>query len=137
MAISRVSLEPSVLKVGKTEEEDVLIGSKCKECGRYFFPQRKWCGYCAEPTTEVVELNKEGTISSFSLMTRKQNYCLMKTPYIFGEVMIPEGVLIYTVINAKSVEALQMGQKAKLNTTEIKKDEKGNSVIAYWFTPVK
>ena len=137
MANSRVSLEPSVLKVGNTKEEDVLIGSKCKECGRYFFPQRKWCGHCAEPTTEVVELSKEGTISSFSLMTRKKSYCLVQTPYIFGEVMIPEGILIYTVINAQSVEAFQMGQKAKLDTTEIKKDEKGTSVIAYRFTPVK
>jgi uncharacterized protein len=137
MANLRVSLEPSVLKVGNKKEEDVLIGSRCKECKRYFFPQRKWCGHCAGPTTDVVELSREGTISSFSLMTRKQNYCLVETPYILGEVMIPEGILIYTVINAKSVEALYMGQKAKLNTTEIKTDEKGNSVIAYRFAPVE
>ena len=40
----RVSLEPSVLKIGNQKEEDALIGSKCKECGRYFF------GCALEPT---------------------------------------------------------------------------------------
>ncbi len=137
MGHSRLSLEPSVLKIGVQEEEDALVGSKCKECGRYFFPQRKWCAHCAEPTTEVVELSKEGTISSYSLMARKQNYCLVELPYILGEVMMPEGILIYSVINAKDPKELRMGQKARFGTTEIKKDEKGNSVMAYWFTPVK
>jgi uncharacterized OB-fold protein len=133
----RVSLESSVLKIGNQTEEDALIGSRCRECGRYFFPQRKWCGHCAEPTTEVVELSKEGTISSYSLMTRKQNSCLVETPYFLGEVMMPEGILIYTVLNAKNEKEVKMGQKARFGTTEIKKDEKGNSVMAYWFTPVK
>lgn len=133
----RISLEPSVLKVGNRKEEDVLIGSKCKDCGRYFFPQRKRCGYCAEPTTEIVELSKKGTINSYSLMTKKQQYCLVQTPYILGEVMIPEGILIYTVINSKGVEGFEVGQKAKLDTVEIKKNEEGQSVIAYTFSPIK
>jgi len=132
----RVSLEPSVLRVGKTREEDVLIGSKCKECGKYFFPQRKRCAYCCEPTTELVELSKEGILSSYSLVAKKAKYSLVEPPYILGEVRIPEGILIYSVINAKS-EELQMGQKVKLETVEIKKDETENSIIAYSFSLAK
>lgn len=137
MSNSRVSLEPSVLKVSNTKEEDVLLGSKCKKCGRYFFPARAWCGACAEPTTEPVELSKEGTLISYSLMTRKPKYCLVEPPYILGEVLIPEGIRIYTVVNSRDVAELKMGQKVELDTVEIKKDEQGNSVIAYSFTPVE
>jgi uncharacterized OB-fold protein len=137
MQNSRWSLEPTVLKVGSTKEGDVLIGSKCKICGRYFFPQRKRCGYCAEPTTEVLELSKEGMLSSYSLSTKKPKYSLIEPPYILGEVEIPEGILIYTVISTKSPGELKIGQRVKLDTVEIKKDEVGRSIIAYCFTPVE
>ena len=137
MSSSRISLEPSVLKVGSTKEEDVLLGSRCKECGRDFFPGRLWCAACAEPTTEPVEFSKEGTLISYSLMTRKPTYCMVETPYILGEVLIPEGIRLYTVVNSKNVDELKTGQRAKLDTVEIKKDEKSNSVIAYSFTPVE
>jgi len=137
MASSRVSLESSVFEIGDTKEKNRLIGSKCKECGRYFFPQRKWCAFCAEPTTEEVELSNEGVLSSFSTMTRKTKYALIETPYILGEVKIPEGISIYSVINTDNPEKLQMGQKVQLDSVEIKKDEDENSVIAYSFSPVE
>ena len=136
MPSARVSLESNVLKVGNTKEEDVLIGSRCTECGRYFFPQRKRCAHCAEPTTELVELSREGILSSYSFMTRKPKYCLIEPPYILGEVMIPEAIVIYTVINTPNQEKLRMGQKVQLDTVEIEKDEEGNSVIAYISTPI-
>jgi len=137
MSDSRISLEPSVFEVGHTKEEDRLIGSKCKECGRYFFPKRTWCASCAEPTAEEVVLSKEGVLSSYSLMTRKPGYALIETPYILGEVRIPEGILIYTYLKTGNFEKLQMGQKMKLDSIEIKKDDTGNGVFAYCFTPTE
>ncbi|MFH1349389.1 MAG: OB-fold domain-containing protein [Pseudomonadota bacterium] len=137
MPHSRKSLEPSVFQLGSTKEEDRLIGSRCKECGRYFFPGRKWCASCAEPTTEEVVLSKEGSLSSFSIMTRKTKYALIETPYVLGEVKIPEGLLIYTVINTEAPEKLQMGQKVTLDSMEVKKDDEGNSVVAYNFEPAE
>lgn len=137
MPSARVSLESSVLKVGNTKEEDVLIGSRCTECGRYFFPQRKRCAHCTEPTTELVELSTQGVLSSYSFMTRKPRYCLIEPPYTLGEVKTPEGISIYTVINVTSPEKLRLGQRVILDTVEIEKDEEGNSVIAYRFTPIE
>jgi len=135
MPKSRISLEPTVLKVGNTKDEDVLMGSRCTECERYFFPHRKRCAHCAEPTTESVELSREGILSSYSLMTRKPKYCLVEPPYILGEVSIPEGIVIYAVIHSTDPEALELGRPVKLDTVEIESDEKGGSVIAYRFTP--
>lgn len=137
MPSSRISLEPTVLKVGNTKEEDVLMGSRCTECERYFFPQRKRCAHCAEPTTEPVELSKEGILGSYSLMTRKPKYCLIEPPYILGEVSIPEGIVIYAVIHSTDPEVLEMGQPVRLDTVEIESDEKGGSVIAYRFAPIE
>lgn len=137
MKQGRISLEPDVLKAGDTKEDDVLMGSKCKECGRYFFPQRKRCASCAEPTTEPVELSREGILNSFSLMTRKPKYCLVEPPYILGEVTIPEGIVIYAVIHAADPNALEMGQQVRLDTVELETQGEDGAVIAYRFASVK
>ncbi len=136
MPSNRISLEPAVLKVGNTKDEDVLLGSRCTECERYFFPHRKRCARCAEPTTEPVELSREGILDSYSLMTRKPKYCRVDPPYILGEVSIPEGIVIYAVIHITDPEALEMGQPVKLDTVKIDENETGSSVIAYGFAPV-
>ena len=136
MASIRVSLEPSVLRLGEREEDDVLLGSRCRDCGRYFFPARVRCGACAEPTTDPVELSREGTLVSYTLITRKPRYAQVEPPYILGEVLIPEGIRIYTYVNSPSTDDLRVDQGARLKTLEIKKDDEGNGVIAYSFAPV-
>ena len=136
MSGSRVSLEPKVLKVEDTKDKDALIGSRCRQCGRYFFPQRIRCGACTEPITELVELSKQGTLISYTLVTSRPRFALVQPPYILGEVLMPEGLRIYSLIDAKDVNELKMGQKAQLGTLEIKKDEGGNTVVAYCFVPV-
>ena len=133
---SRISLEPSVLKVADNKDNDTLVGSRCSQCGRYFFPQRVRCGACTEPTTEPVDLSKEGTLISYTLITSRARFAEVQPPYILGEVMMPEGIRIYTLINSRDVNQLKIGQRTKLDTLEIKKDEDGNSVIAYSFSPV-
>ncbi|MBI2165061.1 MAG: OB-fold domain-containing protein [Chloroflexi bacterium] len=135
MTGSRVSLEPSVLRVGSSKEEDVLLGSTCKRCQKYFFPPRARCAACTEPVTESVDLGKEGTLFSYTVMTRKTQYALVQTPYILGEVLMPQGIRIYSYINVKDAKNLKLGQRLKLDTLEIKKNEDGSSVIAYSFVP--
>ena len=125
-----------MLKVDDTKDNDTLIGSRCSQCRRYFFPQRVRCGACTEPTTEPVELSKEGTLISYTLITSRPRFAEVQPPYILGEVLMPEGIRIYTLINSRDLNQLRMGQKARLDTMEIKKDEDGNSVVAYSFIPV-
>ena len=136
MGNKRESLEPQLLQLGSNPEEDVLLGSKCDQCGRYFVPQRKWCGFCAQPTTRKVEMSRQGVLTSFSLMTRKPEYALVDTPYVLGEVTLPEGVIVYSVINVDDPEDLVMGQAVRLHTVAIKKNDSGEPVMAYTFQPV-
>lgn len=147
----RKSLEPTVFRVGETKEEDTLIGSVCAKCVLTYFPPREWCAACFEPGCKEVELSKEGTLSSFALVERKQAYCLVEAPYAFGEVRLPEGLLIYTTLNVTSdiatngeirvhstidqdnFEVFQVGQTARLVPIVIKKDDDGADIIAYNF----
>jgi uncharacterized OB-fold protein len=131
---SRTSLEPDVLSVGREEGEDVLLGSRCTRCGRYFFPQRVWCGGCAEPTTEVVELSRQGTLTSFTRLHRKPEYSIIEPPYILGEVTLPEGLRIYSVITTKDDTDPTMGQAVGLRSIQVR-EQQGGAVFAYAFAP--
>lgn len=131
----RISLEPTVLHVGTSKDQDVLVGSKCKECERYFFPSRIRCGECAEPTTEPINLSKKGNLTSFALITRKPKFAEIDAPYILGEVLLPEGIRIYSLINSKDPSGLVVNQEVTLDTLELKIDQDKNKVIAYAFSP--
>ena len=151
---SRKSLEPSVFRVKSEEQGDVLVGSQCQKCKRVYFPSRKWCAACLEPTCEEVELNREGTLVSFSLVDRKTAYTIVEPPYVLGEVLLPEGPHIYTTINLQSevspegvricstvsrdnLDSLGIGQRVKLSPVVIKRAEEGHDIVAYNFNTIK
>ena len=143
------SLEPSVFKVKSGDEPPTLLGSRCPKCQRVFFPAREWCAACLEPLCKSIELSREGTLVSFALVERKQDYSIVEPPYVLGEVLLPEGIDIYTTINLESevsaagvrvystldehnMDSLKMGQKVILKPVVIKKEEECE-VLAYNF----
>ena len=151
----RKSLEPTVFRVDDAVEKDTLVGSHCAKCDRNYFPPRQWCAACFEPGCEEIELSREGTLSSFALVERKQEYCLVEAPYAFGEVRLPEGMLVYTTLNITSEVAangqirvystidqdnfnvLKTGQRARLAPLVIKKADDGADIVAYSFDIVE
>ncbi len=152
--VVRKSLEPKVFQVKGEGEEDALLGSKCKKCGGVFFPPREWCAACYEPTCETIVLSGEGILESFALMERKQAYSVVEPPFVIGEVLLPEGVHVYTTINLRSEVSseeakvystidgdnfisLKVGQRARLSPVVIRWDEEGNEIVAYNFDIVK
>ena len=151
----RKSLEPTVFRVDDAVEKDTLVGSHCAKCDRNYFPPRQWCAACFEPGCEEIELSREGTLSSFALVERKQEYCLVEAPYAFGEVRLPEGMLVYTTLNVTSEVAangqvrvystidqdnfnvLKTGQRARLAPLVIKRADDGADIVAYNFDIVE
>lgn len=136
MTTVRTSLEPLVLKVGEVPEEDVLLASLCTRCGRYFFPQRVYCGACAKRTTETVELSGEGTLTSFTRLHRKPEYSLIDPPYVLAEVTAQEGLRIYSILVGDADAELAIGDTVRLRTVEVHMPEKGIPVVAFAFAPV-
>ena len=151
----RKSLEPTVFRVDDAVEKDTLVGSHCAKCDRNYFPPRQWCAACFEPGCVEIELSREGTLSSFALVERKQEYCLVEAPYAFGEIRLPEGMLVYTTLNITSEVAtngqvrvystidqdnfnvLKTGQRARLAPLVIKKADDGADIVAYSFDIVE
>ena len=102
----------------------------------------------------MIELSREGTLLSFSLVEKKQAYSIVEAPYILGEVLLSEGPHIYTTMNLQSevstegvklystighdnLDLLKMGQKVVLKPIVVRKDEEGCDIVAYNFNLVE
>jgi uncharacterized OB-fold protein len=128
------SLEPSVFKLGDEPGGDALLGSRCTECERVFFPQRAWCGACAEPTTEEIELDREGILTSFTPVHRKPEYSLVEAPYVLGEVTLQHGLRVYSVIVGLDDEVAP-DTPVRLTRLTVRTEDDGTAIVGYAFTP--
>lgn len=148
MSTSKKSLEPKVFRI---EGEPVLLGSRCTECSRVFFPGQEWCAACSTPSCQTIELSRHGKLKSYTVVFRKTAYSVVTPPYIVAEIELPEnGVLLYSTLNLTSTPSaegykfhtgvsdqalsqISIGQPVKLDPVAIRKDEAGEEIVAYNF----
>lgn len=111
-----------------------LIGSRCLGCGTMFFPRRALCPRCLTENLEEVALSRRGKLDVFTV-----SYVALpgfEAPYVVGIVALPEGLKIYSLIDA-SGEELRPGMDVELVIDKIAYDEDGEELIGYKFRPVK
>jgi hypothetical protein len=102
--------------------ERKLIGSRCKACGKLYFPARPMCPECHGEEMEAVELSGKGKLAAYSVIyiaptamiqagyDRKNPYCaavinLEEGPSICAQLVgvdmaHPESIKIGTPVNA-------------------------------------
>lgn len=114
----------------------MLLGSRCRNCSRYYFPQRDYCAACSEKTTEIVELAGDATLTSFTRLHRKPEYSVIEPPYVLAEVTLPEGPRIYSILVEERDREPEVGEEVRLRTIEVKRPGQDEPVIAYAFALV-
>ena len=134
----RIPVLPGIFhEATSSTDKPHLIGSKCRACGRVFFPKRSICRVCMlEDTMEEIPLSTRGKIDTFTVV--RVAPLGFKAPYIQAFVDLPEGQRIFSLITGcePSEDALKEGQEVELVIDKITEDEKGNDLIGYKFRPV-
>lgn len=120
-----------------------LLGSKCQNCGVVTFPAQNSCPACSGTDTETIELERRGTLWTFTLqcfLPNRPPYEGPETPETFvpfgvGYVELSDQTRVQTRIKTKDVERLHVGMEMELVVEKyIERD--GKDVVAYFFTPV-
>jgi uncharacterized OB-fold protein len=113
-----------------------LIGSRCKLCGRSFFPKRSICPDCFEENTlEEKALSPTGKLYSYYISTVAPPG--FEAPLIAGYIDLPEGVRLYAPLTGfdPNSTSLEIETKMMLVIDKVCEDECGNEVIGYKFKP--
>lgn len=119
----------------KTPNGPVLVGSKCKVCGKVGFPRKNVCTKCfRNDTMEVHPLSRQGEIVTYSIS--HMSHIGMPTPYAFGYVYLPgDDITIYTLFEdwEPAEEKLFIGQQVEQCYGVFREDPWGNPIIAYLY----
>lgn len=134
----RIHLLPGLVhEATSSADKSYLIGSKCRACGRTFFPPPKACLVCmTDDTLQEVPLSSTGKIDTFTVVhTAPLGFT---APYIQAYVDLLEGPRVFSLITGcePSENAIKDGMEVELVIETITKDAKGNDLIGYKFRPV-
>lgn len=131
--MATVPLEPYLFRVDG--EQPVLLGSRCAACDETFFPRRRLCAICAEPTAPV-DLSTTGTLYS---------HTYVHVPYFgkrrvdgggygVGQVDLPERVRIQCVITGDPASwAIDMPMR--IEAEGVDRTPEGDEVVIFRFAP--
>lgn len=81
--------------------EGKLEGTRCKKCGRKFFPPRMDCAFCLVSDVEWFEIKGPGKLVTYSTVVFGPSGFEEVQPYTLGIVEFPEGVRVLAKISKK------------------------------------
>ena len=122
----------------KNKRHNKLIGSQCDDCKEIYFPRKKngICTYCQSRNLVNKYLSTQGKIYSYTIVQQKPpEFYIGEVPYAIGFVELPEGIRIRTHFTDWDVENLRTGMDVKLVFKTIGKNDSGQDVISYMFSP--
>ncbi len=110
-----VSVDPQRLQLtGDSGREGVLLGQRCRQCQVYVFGPAVFCQACSSGDLESVQLSRQGTLYSFTVVRVPPAGWPGKVPYTLGEVELPEGPHVLAEIIDSEPEQLKLGMPMEL-----------------------
>ena len=127
----------SVEKIKKFFHEGLaqgkLLATRCKNCGRIYFPPQVDCPYCKTSEMEWIKLPKEGELVTYTIITTRPYSFGHYPDYTVGVVKLKNGVQITAWIRETDPKKLRVGMPVKLEI--VKREPEG--YYTYEFVPIK
>ncbi len=112
-------------------KEGKIYATKCKKCGKLFFPPNVDCAECLSTDLEWIELSQEAEIETFTHIVVRPTTFLENKPYTVAIGKLKEGVKVLAWLNGFKLSQVKVGMKAKLVATST---NEGNPT--YQFIPI-
>jgi len=115
-----------------------VVGSRCRKCGRVYFPKKRACPDCmAWDEMDEAPLSAKGKLVSYSVS--RDPLRGFPIPYAFGYVMLPEGIMLYSLFTdcEPYEERLKIGMDMEMVIDLMMTDRYENDIICYKFRPVE
>ena len=126
--LQKISAMPDRFRV----EDVVLLGTKCLDCGAHFLGPVRFCRRCTSEHVESVELSRQGTLHSYTVVHRAGGTWKGPEPYALGEVLLPEGVVVASrVLDWEEGHELDIETLYELTSEVVDQDGEGNEIVIY------
>jgi len=91
-----------------------ILATKCKKCGKLYFPPVADCSNCLTSDMEWVELSNEATIETFTHVVVRPTTFQHEKPYTVAIGRLKEGVRVLAWLTGFKLSEIKLGMKAKL-----------------------
>ena len=111
-----------------------LIGSKCVQCGKVFFPSRIICPECRRKgqLEDDIKLSGNGKIHTYSVINTPTDEFKEIAPYVVAIVELEEGAKVTTQIVDCEPSEVQIGDEVEMVFRRIR-EQGDDGVISYGF----
>jgi uncharacterized protein len=112
-----------------------ILGSRCKECGKWTFPPLTACKECGSRKIEYKEVSGEGTVYYYSTSILPPKKFAPYSPYAYGLIELKEGPTFMTMVeglDASTPEKIEAGNKTLPRKVKAKVAKKaGMDVVVF------
>jgi len=135
----RVPIKPGFFTVpDDPNQAPAFLGTRCEDCGEYYYPRRQVCAQCLSERVTQVEMSSQGTLYSYTFvhfpLFGSMNMEHMDG-YGVGQVDLPEGPRIQAPLAGKQAE-FRVGQKVQGELNVLREDG-GRDIVIVRFRPVE
>lgn len=130
------SVDPHRLRLAAgTDESAALLGTRCRDCGVVVFGPATFCQSCTSGDLEAVDLSREGTLFSYTIVRVPPAGWPGPVPYVLGEVELPEGPHVLAEVIDCAEGDLRIGLPVELALESVTAADGGAVKIVYkWRT---
>jgi len=131
-------LEPiHLIPVGNVKEffkglsDGKILATRCKNCGKIYFPPQKDCPVCMAEDMEWIELSRNAKLITFAEVNVKPTGFKDHPDYIIGVGELDEGIRVLAWVEAKNISELKIGDMMKLEVRKMLPE----GYLTYTFIP--
>jgi uncharacterized OB-fold protein len=101
-----------------------VMTTKCKKCGRKYFPPRMDCPYCIDSEVEWFEINSQGKLLTFTQVHYGPLGFEEDAPYVLGIVEFPDNIRILSRISkAIDPDSIKIGMDLKVKPVRLSEEK--------------
>ncbi len=110
----------------------MLVGGKCSNCGKMYYPVKKVCRVCGSRNFEEKKLSNKGKLVSFTVIRSPPSGYEEYVPYVVGIVELEDGIRVISQIVDCDIKDVRTGME--LEATFRRTSTDGNSGIVMYGT---
>ncbi len=95
-------------------EKGEFKGTKCKNCGAFYFPPRADCYKCLSQDMEWEDMEREGELITFTKCMYAPIGFEKDLPYILAIVRMKNGMRVFGRISKELGDDIEVGMKVKV-----------------------
>jgi len=93
-----------------------VYATRCKKCGRVYYPPQADCPECLTSDVEWFKLNDEATLETYTRVQARPQGFEQREPYFIAIATTADGVKIIGTLENVKLEDVKVGMKLKTGT---------------------